>query len=210
MTMAPSAPSQSTGNLPDATAERTPAELFGVIAEFDDVNAVKKATQATCDAGYTKVDVHTPFPIHGIDDILGIKPTILPWFVLIMGLTGCFSGFVLTMYTMSTDFSLGHFVSLEGYQFLISGKPLQSLPAFIPVMFEMTIMFAAYTAVFAMFLLNKLPQHYFPPHKSEKFMRATQDRFFIVIEAKDRQFDDEATPQFLKEQGALSTELIED
>ena len=185
-------------------------KVYGVIAEFDNTADVVAATQAAYDAGYRKMDVHSPFPIHGIDDALGVKPTILPWIVLGMGLTGMSLGIFLTTFTMTDWLPQPDFVpqNFHGYEFLISGKPLNSFAAFIPVIFELTIMFSAYTAVFAMFLLNKLPLLYHPLFNSKNFRRATQDRFFLAIEAQDRQFDADATPAFLKEHRAMSTELI--
>ncbi|MEM7682430.1 MAG: DUF3341 domain-containing protein [Planctomycetota bacterium] len=193
-----------------ARASADEASLYGVSAEFDSVPAVLSAANALREQGYTRMDVHSPFPIHGIDDALGIKPTILPWLVLTMGLTGCFTGLVLTHYTMAGTIDLGHFVSLEGYRYLISGKPFTSTPGYIPVVFELTIMFAAYTAVFAMFLLNKLPQPFHPLFTSERFRRATQDRFFLAVEARDPHFDVGATSELLRQHGAVSVEAVQE
>lgn len=200
----------------DTPATETPAaeeaKLFAVIGEFDNVTDVLHATQAAHDAGYRQMDVHSPFPIHGIDDALGVKPTILPWLVLGMGLTGMSAGIFLTTFTMTDFMPQPEAVpqNFHGYRFLISGKPFNSFAAFIPVIFEMTIMFSAYTAVFAMFLLNKLPLLYHPLFKSDRFRRATQDRFFLAIESRDGSFDENETPAFLTEHGAISTELIHD
>lgn len=184
-------------------------KVFGIVAEYDNVTDVMAATQAAYDAGYRKMDVHSPFPIHGIDEALGVKPTILPWIVLFMGLLGMTTGIVLTTYTMGawTEAELIP-TNLEPYEYLISGKPFNAFAAYIPVIFELTIMFSAYTAVFAMFLLNKLPLLYHPLFNSKNFRRATQDRFFLAIESQDRNFDADQTDAFLKEHKALSTELI--
>ena len=188
------------------------AKLFAVIGEFDNVGDVINATQAAYDAGYRQMDVHSPFPIHGIDEALGVKPTILPWLVLGMGLAGMTTGIFLTTFTMTDFLPQPDFVpqNFHGYKFLISGKPFNSFAAFVPVIFELTIMFAAYTAVFAMFLLNKLPLLYHPLFNSKKFRRVTQDRFFLAIEARDGNFDANDTPAFLQQHGAMSTELIHD
>lgn len=185
-------------------------KVFGIVAEYDNVTDVMAATQAAYDAGYRKMDVHSPFPIHGIDDALGVKPTILPWIVLGMGLTGMSLGILLTTFTMTNWIPVPSWMptNFEGYRFLISGKPFDSFAAFIPVIFELTIMFSAYTAVFAMFLLNKLPLLYHPLFNSKNFRRATQDRFFLAIESQDRNFDADDTAAFLKEHKALNTELI--
>src|SRR5690349_15140263 len=131
-------------------------ELVGLLAEYTDVDAVVNAARSVRRAGFLRWDVHSPFPIHGIDYAMGIKPTILPWLVLTGGLTGLFGGLLLQWYVNAYD-----------YQFLISGKPIWSLPANIPVIFEMTILFSALTAVFGMIGLNRLPQLYNPLLKSE-------------------------------------------
>ena len=196
-----------------APAEQSAADevkVYGVVAEFDTTTDVIAATQAAYDAGYRRMDVHSPFPIHGIDEVLGVKPTILPWIVLFMGLLGMATGVFLTTFTMTDWLPQPDFVptNFHGYEYLISGKPFNSFAAFIPVIFELTIMFAAYTAVFAMFLLNKLPLLYHPLFNAKNFRRATQDRFFLAIESRDRNFDVDATPEFLRARGALSTEIV--
>ena len=153
-------------------------EIHGVVAYFDDVDSVMSAARKVRDAGYKKWDTYTPFPVHGIDEAMGTKPTILPWIVLGMGLTGMTLGLLLQWWTNAYD-----------YVFLISGKPDWSLPANIPVTFEVVILFSAYTAFFAMLGLNKLPHLSNPLHKLPKFRRVTADRFAICIEAKDPNFD---------------------
>ncbi|MEM1107725.1 MAG: DUF3341 domain-containing protein [Planctomycetota bacterium] len=186
-------------------------KVFGIIGEFDNVTDVMAATQAAYDAGYRKMDVHSPFPIHGIDDALGVKQTILPWLVLCMGLCGMATGIFLTTYTMGTYQEPDIVpVTFEPYDYLISGKPFNAFAGYFPVIFELTIMFSAYTAVFAMFLLNKLPLLYHPLFNSKNFRRATQDRFFLAIESQDRNFDAQRTDAFLKEHKAMSTELIDE
>ncbi len=195
--------------------DHTPAKpkLFGLIGEFDNVDDILAAAHATRKAGYKKTDVHTPFPIHGIDEAIGIKPTILPWIVLCMGLTGMATGLMLTTYTMADWLPIPGFLpeNFEGYKFLISGKPFNSLAGYIPVIFELTIMFSAYTAVFAMFLLNKLPMMSNPLLRSRRFRRATDDRFFLAIDARDAQFDAVQSAAFVKNlHGCLAVEVIED
>ena len=173
--------------------------LAGYLAEFDDLDTVVAAARQVRDAGFRLWDVHSPFPIHGIDDAMGIRPTILPWLVLAGGLAGLAGGLALQVWTMGID-----------YPYLISGKPLVSLPAFIPVVFECTIAGAAFTAVFAMLLLNKLPMHYNPLFKSERFRRVTDDRFFIVIDATDPAFDAQRTRAFLESLHPVAVESYED
>lgn len=192
----------------DQSVDIEPMDTVAVLAEYDNVQAVVDAADAVRRAGYTRFDVHSPFPIHGIDSVIGIKMTILPWIVLCGGLTGLSTATFLTLYTMSAHIpALGQF---SGYQFLISGKPLQSLPAFIPVMFELTILFSAFAAVFGMLLLNGLPMHYNPLLRSHRFKRVTDDRFFIVIETTDPKFDETQTVQLLRSTRPVSLERVED
>ena len=174
-------------------------ELYGLLAEFETVDAVVDAAAAVRGAGFTRWDVHSPFPIHGIDEAMNIRPTILPWLVLAGGLFGLGGGLLMQWWMMARD-----------YPFMISGKPYFSLPAFIPIIFECTILCASFTAVFAMLLLNKLPTHYNPLLKSERFRRVTNDRFFISIDATDRKFDETRTMELLKSLGPIGIERYED
>ena len=174
-------------------------ELVGLLAEYESVDEILKAARAVRRAGFTRWDVHSPFPIHGIDYAMGIKPTILPWLVLGGGLTGLGTAIWLQWYCNAYD-----------YQFLISGKPLWSFPANVPIMFELTVLFSALTAVFGMLGLNHLPQLYNPLFKSVRFKRVTTDRFFVVIDASDKKFNEEETTRLLTEAGAVSVERVED
>jgi hypothetical protein len=174
-------------------------ELVGLLAEFEDVDGVVDAAATVRQAGFTRWDVHSPFPIHGIDPVMGIRPTVLPWLVLGGGLFGLFGGMWLQWYTNAYD-----------YPILVSGKPFWSLPANIPVIFECTVLLASITAVFGMLALNQLPMHYNPLFKSERFRRVTDDRFFIVIDASDAKFDELRTGELLKQAGAVAVERVED
>jgi ActD protein len=173
--------------------------LTGLLAEFADVSAVVEAAQKTRAAGYKVWDVHSPFPIHGIDAVIGIRPTILPWLVLGGGLTGLACGFGLQWFCNTFD-----------YPILVSGKPFLSLPADIPIMFECTVLFSALTAVFGMIGLNRLPLLYNPLFKSVRFKRVTNDKFFIWIDETDAKFNESQTEEFLKSVGAVAVERIED
>lgn len=198
--------------LADAAVAAEASRPFGLIGEFDNVTDIIAAANAAREHGFKKMDVHSPFPVHGIDPAIGIKPTVLPWIVLAMGLTGMAAGLLLTTYTMADWIPIPGAApeNFEGYQFLISGKPLNSLAAYIPVVFELTIMFSAYTAVFAMFLLNKLPMLHNPLLKSERFRRATSDRFFLMLDARDRLYDGEKTVAFVKDMpGCRAVEVVD-
>ena len=169
------------------------------IAEFDSVDSIMAAAKKVREAGYSKWDVHSPFPIHGMDHAMGIKPTILPWLVLGGGITGCIGGLFIAWYSNAFE-----------YPFLISGKPQFSLPANIPVIFETTVLFAAFGAVFGMLALNQLPWLYNPLFRKTNFHRVTADRFAVVIEAVDPLFDIQRTTDLLQELGATSVQEVED
>jgi hypothetical protein len=173
--------------------------LTGLLAEYDNIDSIMKAARTVRDAGFQRWDVHSPFPMHGIDNAMGIKPTILPWLVLGAGITGLIVGAALIAFTNGFD-----------YKFYSSGKPMMSIPTWIPVMFELTILFAALTAVFGMLGLNALPQLYNPLFKIDRFRRATSDRFFVVIDATDPKFDEEQVTQLLNSTGPVAIERVED
>ena len=179
--------------------EEEVVQLVGLMAEYDKVDDVMDAARSVRKAGFTRFDVHTPFPIHGIDPVMGIRPTGLPWLVLAGGLFGLIGGMWLQWYCNAYD-----------YPILTSGKPLWSLPANIPVIFESTVLCASITAVFGMLGLNRLPMLYNPLFKSERFRRVTNDRFFVVIDATDPKFDEQRTGDLLRQANALSVERVED
>lgn len=172
-------------------------KVFGVVAEFSSPYEVYHACEKVRDGGFKKWDAHTPFPVHGLERAMGLKPSVLPWIVLIMALTGGTIGMTLQWW-----------VNVVEYPLVISGKPHFSWQAFVPVTFELSILFGAFGAVFGMFALNKLPQFYHPVFKSGRFLRASDDRFFISIEAIDPKFGLESTTSLLKAAGAVSVEVV--
>ncbi|MFT7517041.1 MAG: mono/diheme cytochrome c family protein [Myxococcota bacterium] len=172
-------------------------ELYGVIAEFDDVTTLCNAAEKVREAGYTKWDCHTPFPVHGLDDRMGIKFTKLPWIVLVMGLTGCGLAVLMQWWMNAVD-----------YPYDISGKPRYSLPANVPIIFEMTVLFSAFTAFFGMWIANGLPLWYNPLFRSTRFAKVTDDKFFVAIEAADGLFDGAKAHEFLSSLGATVTEDV--
>ena len=199
------APTTSTGH--DAPAARR--RVHSVLAEFHDPHALVHAAEKVRDAGYRYWDCHTPFPVHGLDKAMGVQRTILPLLVFGAGMTGTTVGFILQAFTNASSISLWALVWVTGYPFLISGKPLLSLPAFIPVMFELTILLAATSCVGLMLLLNGLPWLSHPLLANKRFLRATDDRFFIVIESRDPRFFRSRTEEFLKGLGAKAVEAVE-
>ncbi len=167
--------------------EDTAPQLFGLMAEFDSATAIVNAARRTREAGYTKIDAYTPFPIHEMDAALKLPRTKLPWLVFFGGITGMLGGFTLQYWT-----------SVIQYPLNIGGRPIASWPSFIVPAYETTILLAALTAVFGMILLNGLPLPYHPVFNVPQFSNASGDRFFLSIETADPKFDLPATRAFLE------------
>ena len=175
----------------DQQRPHTPA-LYGVMAEFPDPTSLVAAARRTYDEGYRNFDSYSPFPIHELFDAMHCKDRRVALFVLIGGIIGGLTGFGLQVW-----------VSAYAYPLNVGGKPYVSWPMFIPVTFELTILFAAITAVFGMFLLNGLPMPYHPVFNVPTFARgASQEGFFLAIESVDPRFDREKTRAFLQGLGA--------
>ena len=174
-------------------------KLYGLLVEFEHPDALVDACRQVRDAGFRRWDAHTPFPIHGMDAAMGIKGTRLPWLILGGGVTGLALALLMQWWMNAVD-----------YPFLISGKPLFGLPANIPVTFELTVLFSALTTFFGMWGLNGMPRLYHPLFKSQRFLRAPADRFFLVVEADDPKFDATRTREFLEKLGGTAVESVED
>lgn len=189
---------QSTGN----------AEPIGLLAQYNDVDTFLFAVEVVRKAGYTRWESYTPFPVHRLDEAMGLKPTRLPYIALMLGLAGLVGGLALVWWTNAVAMPVPTW--LQGYTFIISGKPFFSLPANIPVIFETTVLLAAFGAVFGMLALNGLPALYNPLFKRARFARASADRFFIAVEAKDERYDADRTAELLSSSGASVVEVIEE
>lgn len=175
-------------------------KLIGLMAQFDDPDTMLAAAAKLRKAGYTKTDAYMPFPVHGVDDALGIKPTILPWIVLALGLFGGVGGLALQYWTNAVD-----------YPFIISGKPLFSLPANIPVVFELTILHAAFAVFLGMLALNRLPTFSNPLFRVPEFARATDDKFFLTVDANDGKYKPNKTRELFDSFGGSAViEVFED
>lgn len=185
-------------------------DVYGMIAEFDSPEELLTAAEKTRDAGYIKIDAYSSFPIEGMVEALGQKRTKLPAAILLMGFMGTCTGLALQSWTAASDLALkmGPYI-FSGYPMNIGGRPMLSIPNFIPVTFEMTVLFAALTAVFGTILLNKLPMPYHPLFNSERFNLASMDKFFLCIEARDEKFDKTRTREFLAGLGPQSVEVVE-
>ena len=180
--------------------EPRPPKACGWMAEFENEHDLLHAAEKVRDAGYTKTDAFTPFPVHGIDHALGIKPTILPFIVLCAGLTGLCTALLMQWWMNGVD-----------YKYIISGKPFGITPASIPVSFELTILFSAFTSVLGMLALNGLPKFSNPVFTNAKFDRATNDRFFLYVDATDKYYNRESVKELLSSVHANSLdEVMED
>jgi hypothetical protein len=182
--------------------------VYGMMAEFTTPAEIVHAAEKVRDAGFKWWDCHTPFPVHGLDRAMGVRPTILPVIVFFCGMTGTLIALAMQIFTNATGIDAS-VLFLHGYPFMISGKPFISLPAFIPVTFELTVLLSALGTVGCVLLLNGLPQLYHPLFKSTRFARATDDRFFLVIEARDPKFSRSRTEELLKSLHPVSIEVVE-
>jgi hypothetical protein len=175
------------------------AKLWGLMAEFATPQDLVRAAARVRDAGYSKWDAHTPFPVHGLDGAMGIRTTRLPFVVLAAAITGTTCGLLMQWWMNAVD-----------YPIIISGKPFNSLPADIPVTFELTVLLASLTAFIGMLVANALPRFHHPLFTNQRFRRVTTDAFFLVIEAEDPRFDLEATRGLLLSEHATLVTPIEE
>ncbi len=181
------------------------SQTIGLLAQFDDPETLVAACERARDAGYQKFDAYSPFPVHGIDPAMGIRRTRLPFFVLAIGLTGCVMALLMQYYMNTVDWTK----IFPGYAFYISGKPIFSVPANIPVTFEVIILSSAFATFFGMWIFNRLPRFAHPLHRIDRFRRATNDRFFLMVESTDAKYDANRTRQQFEEWGATAIENVD-
>jgi len=174
-----------------------PAPVHGLLAEYDTPSQILHAAREIRKAGFTKWDTYTPFAVHGIDDAMGIKMTILPWFTLGAGLIGLATAITLQWWTNAFD-----------YPWIVSGKPFWSIPANVPIMFELTVLLSAITTLVGMLMLNNLPHPSHPLDQVRRFARVTDDKFFLMIEASDPKFDEAETRELLEGTHAHAIETV--
>ena len=165
-------------------------KIYGLMAEFADHEELVAAARCSYAEGYRRMDAYSPFPVPELASALGRRGTAIPLVVLAGGTIGGLGGYFMQAYAMAMDYPLN-----------IGGRPLYSWPAFIPITFELTVLCASLTAFLAVWVFNKLPQPYHPVFNVPEFSRASQDRFFLCIEATDPKFDSERTRHFLTQLG---------
>ena len=172
-------------------------KTYGLIAAFDTTPDLYHACEKVRDAGYSQWDALTPFPIHGLDAAMGVRRSKVPHFSLAGGIIGFVTGMGFIAW-----------LGLIEYPLVVGGKPMFSPMFAFPVSYELTILFTAFATIGGMFLLNKLPMHYHPVMKAPQFVRALDDRLYIVIEAQDPKFNPTATRDLLAKIGGKDiTEL---
>lgn len=173
--------------------------LYGIMSEFNTATELVDAARRVRDGGYTKTDAFSPFPLHEIDEALGIKRSVLPYLIFAGGITGLMAGI-----------GLEYFVHVYDWPIIVGGRPHFSLPAFIPPAYELTILFAAFTAVFGMLFLNGLPSPYHPVFNVPRFALATREKFFLIIESGDPLYDYEKTRSFMESLGGQEVFDVEE
>lgn len=173
--------------------------VWGVMAQFDNVIVAFRAAEKMRDAGFTRWDLHAPFPIHGIDEAMGHKRTILPFVVLMAAFAG-----------IATAVGMQWWISAFDFPLVVQGKPYGAWEPFTMIIFELGVLFSAFASLFGMMALNGLPRWHHPLSRKERFLDATDDKFFVVVEARDPSFNPEQTSRFLREMGASAVELVED
>jgi len=174
-------------------------ETFMIVAHVESAKDLLHLAKDIRDLGIKNFETYSPFPIHGMDPAMGLKDSPLSWLALGGGLTGVTGGFALQIWTSAFD-----------YKIYVSGKPLMSLPAFIPVAFELTILLTAFAVVFGMFGLNKLPQWHHPIFEHSQFEKVTDDGFFVSISSTDPLYNDETIHKLLEKYHAKDIEKLEE
>ena len=174
-------------------------KVFGVLAEFKSPADIYHAAEKVRDKGFKKWDVHSPYPIHGIDGAMGLGDSRMGWIAIFCAFAGAFGGF-----------GLQYWINVFAQPVMIGGKAMNPYPAFIPVTFEPGVLFTAFGCLFGMLILNGLPRWYHATFKSKNFRRFSDNGFFISIEAKDPRFNLGETKKLLEDIGGRNIEVLED
>jgi hypothetical protein len=174
-------------------------KTYGFIAEFETPAEAMHAAEKVRDAGYTSWDVHTPYPVHGMDAAMGLRSSKVGWFTFLGGVTGLSAGMLMIWWMNGFD-----------YRLVVGGKPLFSPLFAFPVSYEMTILLASFGTLFGMLFLNRLPRLHHPLLKNLRFRHVTHDRFYIVVETGDPKFSEVETRKLLEAAGSKHIEAVED
>jgi len=176
-----------------------PAKPYGVLAEFTTPAGIMHAAETIRDAGFTRWDVFTPFPVHGMDKAMGLKNSKVGWFAFLGGVAGYTTGMLMIWYLNAVD-----------YPIVIGGKPMFSPFSAFPPSYELTILFGAFGSLGGMLFLNRLPRLHHPLLKNRRFGQVTHDKYFLVIECDDPKYSEPETARLLKEIGCNHIEVVEE
>ena len=178
------------------------------LAEYGTPNAIARAAMRVRDAGYQKWDCHTPYAMHGMDEAMGLKPTRIGYISFIFGMLGLATAVFMMQYTNAFSFNLLNIGA--GYPLVVGGKPPGAFPSMVPIIFELGILLCGLSTLFGLLAIIKLPRHNHPIFESERFEAASDDKFFISIEAGDQKFNLDGTKALLEATDPISLELIEE
>ena len=167
--------------------------IYGIMAEFDSASDLVAAARKTHESGYQKIDAYSPFPVEELSEAIGFHTNRVALVTLIGAITGGISGYLMQ-----------YWMNAVNYPVIVGGKPPHSWPAFIPITFEMTILFGGISAVLGMLALNGLPMPYHPVFNVPRFAMATKDRFFLIVFSTDLKYSPAGTRQFLESLGPRS------
>lgn len=177
----------------------TENNIHGVLAEFKNPKELVDAAGAVRKSGYKHFDTYAPFPIHGMEKAMGLKNSPLGWIVLAGGLFGMIGALTLMIWVMGYEYPIN-----------ISGKPFINIPIYVPITFELTVLLSAFAATFGMIFLNNLPRFHNPLFNVERFDKASDDGFFVCIEASDDLFSEEKVTKLFRDNGATHIETVYD
>src|SRR6266545_4778660 len=181
--------------IPLADGEET--RFYGLVAEYESPGALVQAAEKMRDAGYEEWDCHSPFPIHGLDPAMGVRPTILPTLVFVVGMGGTALAILMQWW-----------MNARAWHWIASGKPYFSLAQQIPIAFEVTVLFAGFTTFFGMWAFNRLPKAWHPLFKKDRFLKVTTDGYFVSVQTEDPKFDRAVTERLLWQAGATAVEEV--
>lgn len=170
---------------------------WGLVGYVDSPPEIYKTCEALRDAGYRKFDAYTPFPVHGLEHAMGLKPSRLPYIVLGCALLGGLSALAMMIWMNVIDYPL-----------VIGGRPFMTLPSYVPITFELTILFSAFACFFGTWGLSLLPKYFDPVMQHPLFGRATDDLFFVSVESTDANFDVARTRAFLEGLGVKDLQEV--
>lgn len=173
--------------------------VWGLLAEFENPATLTHGCEAIRDAGYRRWDAYSPFPVHGLNEAMGLKPSRVSFIVGCMAILGFSAAWGLQYWTTAVDYPLP-----------VQGKPYAAWEPFVPVLFELSVLFSSIGAIGGMLVLNNLPRWHHPLFSKKDFLGVSDDKFFIAVESTDPQFNLEETREFLRRAGAINVETVED